>query len=77
MYKYILTLGFLFAILFSGCSYFTISAAMCDKIASEPNRVMPQECRNYNEEEAEKAFNKTKVKTSSELESGDLEFKEQ
>jgi hypothetical protein len=41
---------------------------MCDQIANDPNAVMPKECRNYNEKEADKAFNKTKVKSSSEVE---------
>jgi len=43
---------------FSGCANFTINATMCDQIASEPNAVMPQECRDYSEKEADKAFNK-------------------
>lgn len=64
MYKYIL----LSSLLFSGCSYFEFNFAMCDQIANDPNAVMPKECRNYNEKEAEKAFNKTKVKNSSEVE---------
>ena len=38
----------------SGC-YFTVNPAMCDQIRSDPNSVVPQECRNYNEKEAEKA----------------------
>ncbi|QFR50505.1 hypothetical protein FJR48_11770 [Sulfurimonas lithotrophica] len=46
----------------SGCSNFTVNAAMCDKIASDPNAVVPEECRVYNEEEATKAFNKEKNK---------------
>lgn len=54
MYK----IAILIALSFSGCSYFTFNAAMCDQIASDPNAVMPQECRNYNEEEADKAFHK-------------------
>ena len=58
MYKYFL--GFIF--LFSACSEFTINGAMCDSIAKEPNAVMPQECRNYVESEADKAFkNETKL----------------
>ncbi|WP_321779531.1 hypothetical protein [Sulfurimonas sp.] len=61
MYKYSLILVFLF----SGCSHFTINASMCDKIASEPNTVVPEECRNYNEKEADKAFNQTKHKQES------------
>ena len=72
MYKYILVISFLFTVLFSGCSYFTISAAMCGKIASEQGE-MPEQCRNYSEEEAQKAFDKTKVKTST-SEKEDLKF---
>ncbi|WP_324171801.1 hypothetical protein [Sulfurimonas sp.] len=68
MYKYILVLAFLF----SGCSHLTFNASMCEQIASEPNTVMPEECRNYNEEEADKAFNQTKHKQESEVDS--LEF---
>ena len=44
------------AFLFSGCSYFTISMAMCQQIASDPNSAMPEQCRNYIEEEAVKAY---------------------
>ena len=72
MHKYILISSFLFTLLFSGCSYFTVSAAMCGKIASEQGE-LPEDCRNYSEEEAQKAFDKTKVKTSS-TEKEDLEF---
>jgi len=43
---------------FSGCSNITINGTMCDQIASDPNAVMPQECRDYNEKEADKAFHK-------------------
>jgi hypothetical protein len=57
--KYSLLYSILFSLTFSGC-YFTFNAAMCDEIASDPNAQMPQECRDYNEKEAEKAFNKTK-----------------
>ncbi|KIM06560.1 MAG: hypothetical protein KU29_08480 [Sulfurovum sp. FS06-10] len=41
-----------------GCSYFTFNAAICDQIASDPHATIPKECRNYNEKDAEKAFNK-------------------
>ena len=54
MYKIVIILAFIM----SGCSNFTINATMCEQIASEPNAVMPQECRDYNEKEADKAFNK-------------------
>lgn len=42
----------------SGCANFTINTTMCDQIASEPNAIMPQECRDYSEKEAQKAFDK-------------------
>ena len=52
--------------LFNGCTKFTVTAAMCEQIALDPQATMPQECRNYDEKEAEKAFNKTKKKQSAE-----------
>ncbi|WP_373035737.1 hypothetical protein [Sulfurimonas sp.] len=61
MYKYYLAA----LLIFSGCSNITFNAAMCDKIASDPQAVMPEECRNYSEEEAQKAFDKTKHKVES------------
>ncbi len=51
MYKFILAVAFLF----SGCSYFTVNGAMCDKIANDPTATVPQECRVYIEEKAAKA----------------------
>lgn len=68
MYKYIL----IASLLFSGCSYFKFNVAMCEKIASEHGD-MPQECIDYNEEQAKKAFDKTKTKTSG-SEKEDLKF---
>lgn len=44
--------------IFSGCSYFTFNATMCKEIASDPHATMPEECRVYSEEEAQKAFDK-------------------
>lgn len=72
MYRHILISGFLLTLFFSGCSYFTISAAMCGKIASEQGE-MPEQCRNYSEEEAREAFEKTKTKTST-TDKEDLKF---
>ncbi|MCF6309830.1 MAG: hypothetical protein L3J19_05065 [Sulfurimonas sp.] len=72
MNKYILISTLLVTLLLSGCSYFTVSAAMCGKIASEQGE-MPENCRNYSEEEAQKAFDKTKTKSSS-TEKEDLKF---
>ena len=48
----------LLALLMSGCSYFTFNATMCEEIASQPNKTVPQECKNYDEKEADKAFDK-------------------
>ena len=42
----------------NGCSYFTFNASMCDNIASDPQATMPQECQDYDEKKADKAFNK-------------------
>jgi len=64
MYKYFLVIVFLL----NGCSNITFNAAMCEQIASDPQAVMPEECRNYNEEEAQKAFDNTKHKQQSESE---------
>ena len=63
MYKYYLAAAVL--LVFSGCSNITFNASMCDQIASEPNSVMPQECKKYNEEEAQKAFDNKKQKQES------------
>ncbi len=43
----------------SGCSYFRVSAPICDQINPQAGEI-PQECRNYSEEEAQKAFDKVK-----------------
>jgi len=70
MYKLLLPL----ALLFSGCSHFTINATMCDNIASEPGVTIPQECRNYDEKEADKAFNK--IVKEKEVSDKDLKFEQ-
>ena len=49
---------------FSGCSQLTFNATMCNQIASDPNAVVPEECRIYNEEEAQKAFENNKNQTT-------------
>lgn len=61
MYKYLLAT----LLIFSGCSNMKFNATMCDQIATDPNAIMPQECRIYNEEDAQKAFDKTKNKQNS------------
>jgi len=55
-------------LLFSGCANFTINGTMCDQIASEPNtQQIPQECRKYNEKEAQKAFFNEKKKSKTDV----------
>ena len=65
-------LAILPALLLSGCSYFTFNAAMCDQIASEPGATVPQECRDYDEKKADKAFNK--VVDDKKVSKKDIEF---
>jgi len=54
MYKTAIILAFMM----SGCSYFTFNATICEQIESDPNAVVPQECKIYDEKKADKAFNK-------------------
>ncbi|MDF1876320.1 hypothetical protein JHD47_00635 [Sulfurimonas sp. SAG-AH-194-L11] len=54
MYK----ITILMALMLSGCANFTINGTMCDQIARDPGAIMPQECRDYDEKEADKAFHK-------------------
>lgn len=61
MWKYSLVLG----LLLSGCTYFEFNVSMCDNIRLNSDPSLIEQCRNYNDEEATKAFNKTKVKTQS------------
>ena len=68
MYK----IAILIAVSFSGCSYFTFNAAMCEQIARDPDAVVPKECRNYNKKEADKAFHK--VKNEKKVSPKDIEF---
>lgn len=66
MKKNILLYSLLYSILLTGCSHFTFNAAMCNNIASDPNAQIPEECRNYVEEEAQKSFDNTRHESSSE-----------
>jgi hypothetical protein len=68
MYKTTIILAFMM----SGCSYFTFNATMCDQIASDPNAVVPQECKIYDEKKADKAFNK--VVNEKKVSDKDIEF---
>lgn len=71
MWKYILA-G---ALLFSGCSYFEFNFAMCENIGPNDDPQMVEKCRNYNEEEAQKAFDKTKKDTTTTIPEEAIEFK--
>ena len=62
----------LIATLFTACSYFTLNAAICEQIASDPLATMPEECRIYNEDEAQKSFDNTQNKNMESNES--IEF---
>ena len=69
MWKYALIGSFLL----SGCSYYEVNPAMCEKIGPKDDPALIEKCRNYNEEEATKAFNKTKKESSKNED--DLKFK--
>ncbi len=58
MYKLLLVSVFLF----SGCSYFSFNATMCNEIASDPHATVPEECKIYDEQKATEAFDKTDEK---------------
>lgn len=62
---------FLALLIFSGCSHFTITGTMCDNIKTQGGE-MPQECREYEEEKADKAFHK--VTEDKKVSDKDLEF---
>jgi len=68
MYKTVIILAFMM----SGCSNFTFNATMCEQIASDPSAVVPQECKNYDEKKADKAFNK--VVDEKKISDKDIEF---
>jgi len=70
-------LSLLAVLIFSGCSNMTFNATMCDQIASDPHATMPEECRNYVEEEAQKAFDKTNKKQNLEITDDMVKFKKE
>jgi uncharacterized protein YceK len=59
-------------IVVSGCSHIKITAAMCNQIAQDPNAQIPQECRDYSEKAAAKAFDK--VVDEKKVSKKDIEF---
>ncbi len=62
----------LIAVLFTACTNFTLNTAMCEQIALDPLATMPEECRIYNEDEAQKSFDNTQNKNMESNES--IEF---
>ena len=61
------------ALLFlTGCTHFTITAAMCERLERDPTATVPQECKAYSQKEAQKAFNK--VENEKKISDADLEF---
>ncbi|PLY10989.1 hypothetical protein CVO_09460 [Sulfurimonas sp. CVO] len=60
-----LKLSLIAAFVFSGCSYFEFNYAMCESIGPNADPQIIEKCRNYNEEEAQKAFDNTKTESSS------------
>ncbi len=72
MWKYILASS----LLFSGCAYFEFNVGMCENIGSNDDPAKIEQCRNYNEAEAQKAFD-NKKKSSSALPEDAIEFKKE
>jgi len=68
----ILILVFMTALAFNACSNIKVTPVICEELASEPGAVMPTECKDYSEKEAEKAFNK--VVDEKKVSDKDLEF---
>ena len=61
------------ALVVSGCSGITITAAMCNDLRNDPSAPkIPKECRDYSEKEAQKAFNK--VIDEKKVSDKDIEF---
>jgi len=61
------------SILFLGCSKMEVNTPMCDEINEEhPRDHIPKRCRNYNKEEAQKAFRK--AEDEKQQSSEDLKF---
>ncbi len=61
-----------FAFVLGGCSHFELNAPMCEQMLNEPPSSIPKECRNYNESEAQKAFDK--VAEEKKVSDKDIEF---
>jgi len=68
-----IVLAFIGLLVMSACSGVTVNATMCDQIMNDPTHPqIPQECRDYSEKEAQKAFNK--VIDEKKVSKKDIEF---
>jgi hypothetical protein len=71
MYKYLLFT----TLVLGGCSNFTVNGTMCDRVVNDRdnrNGGIPQECKSYNDKEADKAFNK--IVDEKKVSNKDIEF---
>lgn len=59
-------------LMISGCTHLNVNATICNKIASDPNAIVPQECKKYDKKKADKAFNK--VVNDKKVSKQDIEF---
>lgn len=72
MWKY----SVIVALFLSGCSHFVFNVGMCENIGPNDDPSKIEQCRNYNEEEAQKAFD-NKKKGSSAVPEDVIEFKKE
>ena len=55
----------LIMLILSGCANFSVNSTMCDQVGTQANSTTPQECQNYSEEKAKKAYFKEQKKHES------------
>ena len=68
-----IAVAFVTLLTFNACSQVTVNGTMCDEIRNDPSHPqIPQECRDYSEKEAQKAFNK--VVDDKKVSKKDIEF---
>lgn len=62
MYKFF---SLILVLMLSGCSYFEFNYAMCEGVGPNDDPSIIEKCKNYDKEEAAKAFDNTKNKPAS------------
>lgn len=63
------------ALFLSGCANFTLNSTMCDNVGIGSDRNLqgiPEECRDYDEKEADKAFHK--IRDDKKISDKDIKF---